>query len=121
MQCLVLLWVTRLCQLVKSLGIDILVWVIVFLLLEDLYFLAYAIIACYIMLLVGHLLVPLFFAILGLELFFSLLAPSSERRRLLKLLLLASTSLRLAPSLALALSSSCSAQPITSSSAWAIT
>jgi hypothetical protein len=120
MQCLVLLWVTRLCQPVKSLGIDLLVWILFLVLLEDLYVLAYAIVAHYIMLLVGHLLVPLFFAILCLELFFSLLAPSSERRRLVRLLLLASTSLRLAPSLALALSSSCSAQPITSCSVWAI-
>jgi hypothetical protein len=89
-------------------------------LLEDLDVLTNAIVARYIMLLVGHLLVPLFFAILCLELFLSLLAPSSERRRLLGLLLLASTSLRLAPSLALALSSSCSGQAITSCSVWAI-
>jgi len=119
MQCLVLLWVTRLCQPVESLGIDLLVWILFFLLLEDLDVLTNAIVARYIMLLVGHLLVPLFFAILCLELFLSLLAPSSERRRLLRLFLLASTSLRLAPSLALALSSSCSGQAITSCSVWA--
>ena len=117
MDCLMLVRIARLCQSLKSVSIDGLIRIIAFGCCH-LELLANAIVTADIMLLVGDLRIPPSFSFFGLECSFSLLASSSERRRLRRRLsiLLAGSSLGLAPSLAASLSSSCLCQPVDTSS-----